>query len=236
MHVTTGPETTPEGRPDVRLMLFPAEAAEIVDTWDVAGLCGTGSHDVAVRDLAVPEAHAVSMISDAPREAGALYAFPVFGLLAVGVAGVALGLGRRALDELTGLAAHKTPTLARRRLADRGLTQGRVADAEARLASARAWLRDVIHAAHDDAGGGSPLGLEPRARLRLAASHAVRSATEAVDAMWRLGGGSTIYAGSPLQRVWRDVSVLGQHVMVAEPTFELAGRVLLGVETDTSTL
>ncbi len=230
-----GPELV-DGRPDVRLLLFPAEQAEILDTWDVSGMRGTGSHDIAVSDLAVPGSHAVSMIGDRPRETGALYGFPVFGLLAVGIAGVGLGLARRAIDELAELATRKTPTLGRRRLADRGLTQSRVAEAEAGLGSARSWLRERVGAAFAEAEGGEALGLETRARLRLAASHAVKASIEAVDSMWRLAGGSSIYATSPLERVWRDAHVVGQHMMVAEPTLELTGRVLLGVETDTSTL
>src|SRR5207249_10049372 len=93
------PRLVPSGMPDNRLMLFPAAAVRISDTWDVAGLRGTGSHDIAVDDCFVPAARSLSLISDQPRARGPLYAFPVFGLLALGIAAVALGIARRALDE-----------------------------------------------------------------------------------------------------------------------------------------
>ena len=84
------------------------------------------------------------------------------------------------------------------------------------------------------AGGDIPL--PDRARLRLAATHATATAARAVDLMYTAGGGTAVYATSPLQRCLRDVHAVTQHVMVAEPTYELVGRVLLGVEADTSML
>ena len=92
------------------MVLFPAADAEIIDTWTVSGLRGTGSHDIAVRDLLVPATRSVSLTHDRPVASGALYAFPLFGLLALGIAAVALGIARRAIDELVALAAAKTPT------------------------------------------------------------------------------------------------------------------------------
>src|SRR5207249_2818314 len=78
------PRLLPSGMPDNRLMLFPAAQVRIIDTWDVAGLRGTGSHDIAVEDRFVPAARSLSLIADRPRTTGPLYAFPVFGLLALG--------------------------------------------------------------------------------------------------------------------------------------------------------
>jgi alkylation response protein AidB-like acyl-CoA dehydrogenase len=83
-------------------------------------------------------------------------------------------------------------------------------------------------------GGGIPLA--DRARLRLAATHATATAAHAVDLMYTAGGGTSIYATSPLQRCLRDAHAVTQHVMVAEPTYELVGRVLLGVDADTAQL
>lgn len=223
-------------RPQARLALFPAADARILDTWDTAGLRGTGSHDIAVDDLRVPMARTVSLADDRPRAPGPLYAFPVFGLLALGIGAVALGIARRAWDELLALAATKTPTGMRRPLAQRSAIQSEVATATAELESARAWLCDTVAAAWDVALRGTPLDLATRARLRLAATHATAAAARVTDRMYGAGGGTAIYAESPLQRCFRDVHVLTQHMMVAPPTLELAGRVLLGVEADTSML
>src|SRR5580765_5051118 len=105
-----GPDAPADGSPEARVLLLPAAEVEILDTWTVAGLCGTGSHDMVVTDAFVPASRAVSLVTDPPRERGPLYAFPLFGLLAVGIASVALGLGRAALAELTDLAGVKGPT------------------------------------------------------------------------------------------------------------------------------
>jgi alkylation response protein AidB-like acyl-CoA dehydrogenase len=188
-----------EARPEFRLMLFPAADAEIIDTWSVSGLCGTGSHDIEVRELFVPESRAVSILGP-PSDPGPLYVFPLFGLLAIGVAAVALGLARGAIDDLRELAGAKTPTLSTRRLAERPATQAAVAEAEASLRSARAYLEEAIADAWEAAEGEGRMGLERRALLRAAATHATRSSAEVVDRMYDAGGGTSIYRTSPLQR------------------------------------
>jgi alkylation response protein AidB-like acyl-CoA dehydrogenase len=231
-----GRELVAGGVPDIRLLLFPREEAKILDTWDVVGLAGTGSHDLEVRDLFVPDGYDVSLVADRPREAGPLYAFPVFGLLALGVAAVGLGIARRACEELAALAVEKTPVLGRRRLAERSLTQARVAEADGSLGGARAYLRETIDEAFERASAGGPLPLTSRARLRLAATGAARAAARVATSMYELGGGSAIYRASALQRCLRDAHVVTQHAMVAESTLELAGRVLLGLDADASQL
>jgi len=226
----------PSGMPDSRLMLFPATDARIIDTWTVSGLRGTGSHDIAVDDLFVPASRSLSLITDRPRERGPLYAFPVFGLLALGIAAVALGIARRAIDELTRLAAGKTPTGSRRPLAERPVVQAQVAEAEAALGSARAFTFETVAAAWQAARAEGMLDVRQRALLRLAATHATLAAARAVDLAYHAGGGTAVYATSQLQRQFRDIHVVTQHMMVAPATLEVVGRILLGLDADTSTL
>jgi alkylation response protein AidB-like acyl-CoA dehydrogenase len=231
-----GPRRLPNGMPDARMMLFPATDVRIIDTWDVAGLRGTGSHDIAVSDVHVPHARSVSLITDAPLYAAPLYAFPVFGLLAIGIAAVTLGIARAAIDELTALAQDKMPSGSRRRLAERAMVQVDVAQAEALLRAARAFLHGVIADTWDAAAAGSAIDTTQRALLRLAATHAATTAAQVVDRMYNAGGGTSVYATSRLQRQFRDVHVATQHLMVSPATYELAGRALLGLDTDTSML
>lgn len=226
------PVLLPNGLPDSRLLLFPAGEATVHDTWSVSGLCGTGSHDMEVRDLLVPRSRAISLMTDKPRATSPLYKFPVFGCLAICIAAVTLGLARRAIDELVELAGGKTPTGSRKRLADRGYVQIQVAEAEAAERSARAFLVTTVAETYEEAERDGEISVKQRALLRLAACHAVTAAKRAVDAMYDAGGGTSIYKTSPLQRCFRDVHTASQHLMVSSSTLELAGRVLAGVDAD----
>jgi len=236
VHGGDGPELLPGGRPDVRLMAMPAGEVEVIDTWSVAGLCGTGSHDVATGARAVPAARGVSLFSDRPREPGALYAFPLFGLLALGISAVAMGIARGALEELIALAAGKRPAPGTRSPAERATIQTEVARAEAALRAARALALEQIGAAWGAAEAGRALTDELRLGLRLASTHATETAAAVATAAYRAGGAGAIYSASPLQRRLRDANVATQHMMVAPATWELTGRLLLGQPTDTSQL
>lgn len=220
--------TLESGVPDIRLSLVPADRVEVIDTWSVTGLRGTGSHDMQVTDLDVPVARSASLLSGSPREEGALYAFPVFGLLALAIASTALGIARGAVGDLVELAAGKTPAMASRSLAEQPDTRARVARAEARLRSARALVDEAVGDAYGEAESERAVSLERRAGLRMAASHAMESAAAVVDEMYALAGGSSIYDSSPLQRRFRDVHVATQHMLVGPSVWQLAGRVLLG--------
>ena len=230
------PRKLPSGRADVRLVLFPAADVERVDTWDTAGLRGTGSHDMVVEDLLVPAARSASVISDAPREEGTLYAFPMFGLLALAIAAVGLGCARGAIDDLHELAGGKVPAMGSRTLAARPDTQARVAHAEARLRAARALVAETVGQAWERTENAGAVSIEDRAALRMAASHAMDESAAVVSEMYALAGGSPIYGSSPLGRRFRDIHVATQHMLVGPSTWELAGRVMLGVPADTDQL
>jgi alkylation response protein AidB-like acyl-CoA dehydrogenase len=214
-----------------RLMFFARDQVEIHDTWFTGGLKGTGSHDVAVTDAFVPEGRSV-LLGGKPRCAGPLYQFPVFGLLALGVSAVTLGIARRAIDELVLLAGGKVPTGSARNLASRAVVQRQVGEAEAALRSARAYVYGAVEAAWKIALRAESLPLETRADLRLAAANAAWSAARAVDLAYHAAGGTSVYDASPLSRCFRDVHVATQHIMVAQPIFEVIGRVTLGLPTE----
>ena len=236
VHGPDGPESLENGTPHLRMFFFPASDVTIHDTWHVSGLRGTGSHDYEVVDAFVPEHRTAPIGGGRPWADGPLYRYPVYGLLALGIAGVALGIARDAMDELTALAKAKTPTGSRRALADRAAAQSGVAEAEALWLSARRMLYGTVGDIWESVASGGKMSLRDRAMLRLAATNAALSCTKAVDICYNLGGGTSIYEESRLQRHFRDVHTLTQHVMVGQPTLEVVGRVLLDVPTDTSML
>lgn len=214
-----------------RLMFVPAREVTVHDTWSALGLCATGSHDVEVSGSVVPAGRSVPLAFDAPVHPGALYRFPVLGLLSAGIAAVALGLARAAIDDLVELACRKTPTYSVRTLAERPATQVAIATQDARWAACRGLLRRRTAEAWAEAERG-PVGLDARVALRLAATHAVTEAAQVVTTMYGLGGGTSAYLRSPAQRRLRDVHTATQHAMVAPTLYEIAGRSLLGLRVD----
>lgn len=226
----------PNGAPDHRMMVMRKAEVELIDTWDALGMRGTGSGDLAAKDVRVPQGRSVSFITDTPREAGPLYRFAPFGLLALGIAAVASGNALGALDDLKALATAKKGQGSSRSLAERGVVQADFAVAQADLGAARALVHAEIAAAWDCVVAGDTLDLPARARLRLAATRLTQVSARVAAKMHELAGGTSVYASHPLNRRFRDAHVATQHVMVAPPTLELAGRVLLGLPVDASML
>ena len=226
----------PSGAPDHRMMVMRRAEVELIDTWDALGMRGTGSGDLAAKDVRVPQSRSVSFITDTPREAGPLYRFAPFGLLALGIAAVASGNALGALDDLKALAVAKKGQGSSRSLVERGVVQADFAVAQADLDAARALVHAEIATAWDRVVAGDALELSARARLRLAATRLTQVSARVAAKMHELAGGTSVYASHPLNRRFRDAHVATQHVMVAPPTLELAGRVMLGLPADASML
>ena len=224
------------GMPEMRCFVFKAEQTTIVDTWEVSGLRGTGSHDLLIEGAFVPTNRSFSLIDDPRRPIAPLLNVPVFGVLAAGIAAVSLGIAHSSIGALSMLASGKGAVPGRRGLGHRELVQVAVARAEAKRAAARAWLFETAQTAMMTAEDELPTPIAMRARLRNAACHAVRECADAVDLMYEAGGGASVYDRNPLQRHFRDVHVVTQHMMVAPAVQSVVGRVLLGIEADTSQL
>jgi alkylation response protein AidB-like acyl-CoA dehydrogenase len=223
-------------KPVLRVVGIPTGELEILDTWHTSGLRGTGSHDAVVEDVFVPARRTLSLLDGALTVDAPLYRFPIFGFFALSIAAAALGNARGAIDDLVALAAGKIGQGSRRTLAERPMTQAAVAEAEASLRGARAFYYQAIDDAWEAAHHPEPVSVELRAALRLAATHAVRSAAEIARSMYDLGGGSAIYDDSPLQRRFRDAYAATAHFQVNPASWELTGRLLLGQPVQTAML
>jgi len=218
--------------PEMLLVFFPAEEVTIHDTWHTSGLCGTGSHDIEVTEVFVPEGR-WAVLGNPARVDAPLYRFPTLGLLALGVSAVALGIAQHAIETFVALATAKVPTGSKRSLAQRDGVQKDLARAQASVKSARAYTFEAIDAAWDEAESNGKLSTDTKANLRLAASNNAWSAVVAVDLLYHSAGGSSIYKTNDLQRCFRDVHVATQHIMVAQPTFEVVGKIMLGIDPKT---
>ena len=208
---------------------------QVLDTWHTLGLRGTGSHDTVAEDVYV-SADRVFSVFDGPVVDRPLYRFPVFGFFALCIGAAALGNARASIDDLVELAGDKKGLGSSRSLAERPATQAAVATAEAALGAARALYYEAIEEAWQASHSAEAVPLAMRNRLRLAATHAVRTSADVVRNMFDLAGGSAIYDGSPLQRRFRDAFTATAHFQVNEASRELPGRILLDLPADATML
>ena len=223
------PMRSASGAPVLRAFLVPSASATIQDTWHVLGLRGTGSHDFTVADLFVPESHSFSR-SDPPSQAGPLYD-PRLSLAWMWTATVAnaMGIARGALDAFVDLAAQKATTMSTTVLRDRPLVQTRVAEAEAILSGARAYVHDAVGALWERARQGQTDLDAAIVQARLAITHGMHESARCVDLVFHAAGTNAIYERNPLERYFRDIHVALQHGAGLPAHMEAAGKALLGL-------
>jgi alkylation response protein AidB-like acyl-CoA dehydrogenase len=224
------PRRNPDGTPEVRRIVLPATDGTILDTWDVTGLRGTGSHDWTVANLFVPEHRTQRFTTRWTRWPGTLYALPLHAFQGPHFSPVATGIARAGLDALAELAGSKNPRQSPGLLREEVQVQEWMGRAEAVLGAAQAYRAAVTADVWATVAAGRPATPEQQARCRLAASHAVDSAVQAMDLAYRAGGSTAIERTHPLARCWRDVHAVAQNVVVGPEYYMLAGRVFLGLD------
>lgn len=233
VHEEGQPRRTASGAPELRFMLFPTAESEIIDTWTSGGLRGTGSHDVVARDVYVPAAFA-SYHDDPLTLPEPRYGCPRVARVVAGLGAIALGVARGAIETLVGLAAEKRLMGARDAVRHDWAAQTRLAQAEALVRSARLYLFDAIDRVWAEVLAGGEASIEARAQVRLATGHAVASAAEAVDLVQLTGGATSLYATCPIERAFRDVHAITQHIGVHPRGLEAVGQVLYGLEPESA--
>jgi alkylation response protein AidB-like acyl-CoA dehydrogenase len=220
------------GRPHIRTLLFPKRDARPIENWNTMGMRGTASEGYRVSNLFVPEGFTGTREDPSlRRDRGPLFAFTMQGLYAVGVAGVAFGIARAMLDAFIALAKGKTPR-GLQRLADSPVVQSDVARREAELGAARAYLTEILKDVWANADDVEPIGTEARARIRLGCAHAIGSAIEIADWVYKAAGTSAIFLGTPFERRFRDMHTLSQQIQSRDSHFEAVGRVLFNGDPD----
>jgi indole-3-acetate monooxygenase len=222
-------EAVVDGVPHLRMAVLTPDQITIEDTWNVLGLRGTGSHHFRA-DAVVAADRTLRPLLEEPCLDAPIVRVPIPALYALLIAAVALGMARGAVDDVLGLAATKVPLLAGAPLAADPLFQSDLAGADTDLRAVRTLLHEAAGSAWAGAVEGTPWTLEQRAHLRAAAVWATGRAAGVVETAYRAGGGTSIYADSPLQRRLRDVQTLTQHFLVRPATLATAGAVLAGQE------
>jgi len=229
---------------EYRIFLVHKNDYRIRDTWDAAGLRGTGSNDVEVADAFVPESLtvAVSQLAGGATPGSvvnpnALYALPVFSLFPFVLSGVALGNAQSCLDDYVETARHRASTYNRAKLGDMQSTQIKIADASAKIDAARLIMRSASIDAMAEARRGHIPDMAAKTKSRRDGAFAVNMCTEAVSMLFAASGARGLFTTGALQRQFRDAHAINSHLAF---NFDAAGtnygRVALGLPSENLTL
>jgi 3-hydroxy-9,10-secoandrosta-1,3,5(10)-triene-9,17-dione monooxygenase len=229
---------------EYRIFLLPKADYKVLDTWNVAGLRGTGSCDVEVRDAFVPEDMTVAVgdLDGGPTPGSKLnpnplYALPVFSLFPYVLSGVALGNAQACLDDYAEVVRHRISTYNHARLSDFQSTQIKIAEASAKIDAARLIMRSACLNAMEDARRGHIPDMATKTRYRRDGAFSVNFCTDAVSMLFAASGARGLFTTGALQRQFRDAHAINSHLAF---NFDAAGtnygRVALGLPSENLTL
>lgn len=219
----------PEGP---RVFVVPTSEVEIHDTWHVSGLKATGSCDYSLNDVFVPESFSFSLadlFGGNAQRGGPLYRMGMPGFVTMEHTGVALGMGRRALDEITSQAESKLRGISPSAIARRASFQKDLGRADLQLRAARALAIEVFERAWEVVCTGRVPEPALQAEMRSVATFATEVACEVTTTAYLYAGGGVLYDSNPLQRYFRDVYAASQHVMVSNSAYEGLAQFRLGL-------
>ncbi|WP_420624841.1 acyl-CoA dehydrogenase family protein [Candidatus Poriferisodalis sp.] len=232
-----GQDSGDSGLPALGRAFFRPDEIVIHDDWHTSGLRGSGSSTFECHDVWLPAPRIANGadILRSPYATEPLYRFPLFGLLALPIGAIALGMARACVDEVIEVAKAKVPQGSRRTLGQRPALHSAVAVADTEVRAARTLLYTTIDAAWDRAQH-TLADIATRRDLRTATVHAMQTSVRVIESMNTAVGGAAIFESSPLQRHLRDVHTASAHFMVAMPVMEVAGRTFFDPDMDTSGL
>ena len=211
-----------------RTLVFPVSKGHIHDNWHVTGLEGSGSNDISVSALFVPEAFSWDPTVWESKRGGAIYRMGRPGFVANEHSGVALGIARRALDEIKVKApATKRGNPPTASLADREAFRGDIASCDFRLRSARSLAHEVFERAFQTACSGQVPDASAQSEMRAVSTYVTEVAVDVATTAFRYAGGSAIHRSNILQRCLRNINAAAQHFMVSDTALENYGASLL---------
>jgi alkylation response protein AidB-like acyl-CoA dehydrogenase len=208
------------------VFLVPKAQAEVIDNWHVAGLQGTGSLDFSVDGIFVPTEMTYDLGTPAVR-GGDLFRLGMPAFVSNEVPPLAIGLARRALDDMTELATHTARFPSGPTVSERPVFHKELGIADTRIRAARAIHREAMAAAWASAVEGNVPGEELQLAVTTASVFAVETCADVVNDLFRYGGGRALALSNPMQRHLRNALAARQHLALSEEHYEAAGRYLL---------
>jgi indole-3-acetate monooxygenase len=228
VHEDGGPRLRAPGQPDLRVLFVPKGSYEILDTWHVGGLRGSGSHDVVMSDVFVP---VEDSCAPAPPVAGTspLAQLPIVPVMIAGLGAQFLGMARAALAVTLEILRTKVSVDPGASIRERPSVLADLASYSTAVAAAGSHLHTSMAAMWEKVSTHLPTA-EDRAALYSAGLHAAAIGRAAVVAMHAAAGTPALYIDCPLERSIRDLHTMAQHIAAQPLWMEDAGRVLLGQE------
>src|SRR6202171_4571714 len=207
------PKRDVNGEQQERTMLVRTEDVQWTDVWSTVGLRGTASDQFALDDFFVRSDHSITRQFDQEcRENGPLYRMSSGTCYQVGFAAVACGIARGALDSFVDIARNKVARGSQSPLRDNAVVQSNLAQAEVSLRAARGFVLQSMADTWRDLCAGASITVEQRITIRMAATHAIHKAREAVDFAYNAAGATAIFENHPLERRFRDIHTVTQQL------------------------
>jgi indole-3-acetate monooxygenase len=209
-----------------RLVLLPRDQVVVHDNWQVAGLKASGSSDFSIEDEFVPEEMTYSFADFSMGRAQTGGATLRLGMPAVVTPfhiGIALGIARRALDEIEAQAIEKGRGFPPSSLSAQPHVQFALGQAEIALAAARAYGLHVMSDLYAEAQTGRVPAPARQAEARAAGAYITEVAQRVTTAAFQAAGGIALFDTNPLQRCFRDIAAAGQHFVVSQSAYRAVG-------------
>lgn len=220
------PRLGADGSPEIRVFHVPRAEIQIRDNWNVLGLRATGSFDYGIEGCYQSEESTYLLDETEPRTGGNLYSLGLKGFTALGHTAWAIGIGRRALDELRQAGTGQRNLFGL--LGESSSFREKFALAEAKFRAARAFAVDVWGEAGQTLARGDQVGIEHMALLRLALRHSHDVVSEVCTHAHKAAVGLSL-RDSVLQRCYRDMHAGTQHILMADQLVQDCGMALLGM-------
>ena len=201
--------------PDFRSFIFRRADVQVLDSWQVTGLCATSSNDFAVSDLFVPDAHVFSLVEPSTFAHGPLYRFPFETLAVVNMACMPTGLALHFIDLFAELIAEKKPLHRTNPLKDDPLLKTIFAETVDSFLAARTQMFMVLKQVWMRYEQQEVVEQQLLMHLTMAARHAVAEARSLICQLYSFGGMNMVFTRSPLNKVWRDFAVASQHYLLS---------------------
>jgi 3-hydroxy-9,10-secoandrosta-1,3,5(10)-triene-9,17-dione monooxygenase len=213
---------------DWRLCLVPKKDYRIIDTWYAMGMSGTGSKDIEVTEVFVPERRALALARcrgglehpGAALNDGPLFRVPIVASAGHPLSATAIGAAEGAYETVLNSFKKRVGTYTGAKLADFQAVQIKLAEARVLIDGATHLMRQSALGFDDYAGRNEVPDIPTKLRWRAQNAYAVAQCRRAAETLWSCYGANALYKRDPFQRYMRDLMAISQHFSFS---FDIAG-------------